>query len=120
MPHCHILLILKGQHKPHIVGDYDKLICVELLDKDMFLDFYNIVIQSNIHGQHGPLIMKSPCMVEGRCKHHYPKIFSKTKILHEFGYPMKMHRDDGQFVEIKGKTYIVHGLYHTTFFVFKI
>ena len=36
LSHAHILLILKDEYKPDNVCHYDKLICVELPNKQMF------------------------------------------------------------------------------------
>ena len=36
--HVHILLILKDEYKPRNACHYDKLVCANLLDKQMFLD----------------------------------------------------------------------------------
>ena len=102
LPHAHILLILEGEHKPTSYGDYDKLVCAELPDKNAFPDLYKIITQSNIHGPCGPMNMHAPCMIDGSCKHHYPRNFSDTTICDESGYPVYMRRDNGAHVELKG------------------
>ena len=102
LPHSHILLILDSQHKPTNIGDYDKLVCAELPDKDMFPDLYKIISHSNIHGPCGSLNSKAPCMVEGKCRHRYPRLFSESTVLDDSGYPTYMRRDDGRFVESRG------------------
>lgn len=101
LPHSHMLLILEGQHKSSNVCDYDKLVCAKLPDNVMFPDLFKIISHSNIHGPCGPLNTKAPCMVEGRCKHRYPRTFSETTIVDDFGYPTYMRRDAGRFVELR-------------------
>lgn len=45
LSHLHVLLILESAFKPTKIGHYDKLACVELLDKTLFLELHEIVGQ---------------------------------------------------------------------------
>lgn len=78
LPHAHILLILENEWKPIDTTHYDKIVCSELPDKDMFPELFEIISHSNIHGPCGPFNMNAPCMVDGRCKYRYPRSLSET------------------------------------------
>ena len=50
LPHAHILLILASQHKPNELCDYDKLVCAEFPDKQLFPNLYDVICHCNVHG----------------------------------------------------------------------
>ena len=72
LPQAHILIILANTTKPTELEDYDKLVCAELPNKDNFLELYEIICQSNVHGPCGSNYPKCPCMIEGKCRFKYP------------------------------------------------
>ena len=100
--HAHVLLILANAHKPREISHYNRLVCAELPDKIMFPELHSIISHCNVHGPCGPLNMQSPCMVEGRCKYHYPRNFCETTSLDDNGYPRYMRRNDGSSIQVKG------------------
>jgi hypothetical protein len=75
LPHGHILIILRSQDKPCDSSDYDRIVCVELLDKSTHSELYNIVTSRMLHGPCGALHPSCPCMVNGACNKGYPKTF---------------------------------------------
>lgn len=101
LPHAHILLILANKHKPAELVDYDKLICAELLDKELFPKLYDIICRCNVHGLCGYYNPNSPCMIDGKCRFKYPRRFCASTTLDDNGYPTYMRRDDGRFVMAK-------------------
>lgn len=103
LPHAHILLILANKHKPVELVDYNKLICAELPDKELFPKLYDIICRCNVHGPCGYYNPNSPCMIDGKCRFKYPRRFCASTTLDDNGYPTYMRRDDGRFVMAKGK-----------------
>ena len=95
-------MILENKWKPTDTTHYDKLVCAELPDKDMFPELYEIITHSNIHGPCGVFNMNSPCMVNGRCKYRYPRSFSETTVFDDNGYPTYMRRDTQTTIQVKG------------------
>ena len=103
LPHAHILLILSGRHKPVQLTDYDRLVCAEFPNKQVFPELHDIICRSNVHGPCGQYNPTSPCMIEGKCRFKYPRRFAASTTLDENGYPTYMRRDDGQYIMAKGK-----------------
>lgn len=46
-------MILENESKPRKIAQYDKLVCAEFRDRDMFPELQKIIIQCNIHGPWG-------------------------------------------------------------------
>ncbi|XP_016192445.1 uncharacterized protein LOC107633319 [Arachis ipaensis] len=55
-----------------------------------------------IHGPCGRAFSKSPCMKDGYCTKYYPKIFSRTIVIEDSGYPSYRRRGTGVTTEKKG------------------
>nr|KAJ0224760.1 hypothetical protein LSAT_V11C100019480 [Lactuca sativa] len=56
--------------------DIDCIICVELPDKELELDLYQIVSNNMIHGPCGNDFPFMPCMKNGKCSKGFPKDFT--------------------------------------------
>ncbi|KAL8159304.1 hypothetical protein V2J09_000841 [Rumex salicifolius] len=57
-----------------------------------------------MHSPCGPSI-SSPCMVDGKCKKYFPKLFVKETNVYDDGYPVYRRRDDGITIE-KNEVYL--------------
>jgi len=69
LPHAHILLWLEERIKP---DEIDRIICAELLDKNVDPLLFDIVCKNMVHGPCGDLNNRSPCMNDGRCSKKFP------------------------------------------------
>lgn len=62
LPHAHILLILKQEHKPTTPDDIDKYVCAEIPNEDRHPTLRRIILRNNIHGPCGELNPHCICM----------------------------------------------------------
>ena len=85
LPHAHILLILATEHKPIQTSHYDRFVCAEIPDKEMFPELYNVISHCNVHGPCGHLNSKCPCMVDGQCRFKYPLNFCASTFVDKSG-----------------------------------
>ena len=75
--HAHILGICDNANKPKTIAGYDSVVCGEILDKDIFPELHQIVTKFMMHEPCGVANPNSPCMEDGECKKHFPKISQK-------------------------------------------
>jgi len=99
LPHAHILIFLNPDDRDPSPSNIDKIISAEIPDKDEDPQGYMAVENFMMHGPCGEANHKSPCMINGKCSKHFPKMFSQETTVDEEGYPIYRRRDDGRFIE---------------------
>ncbi|XP_024977134.1 uncharacterized protein LOC112514765 [Cynara cardunculus var. scolymus] len=62
LPHAHILMIMKPEHKITNPDHYDKIVCAEIPDPTKYPEMHELVIKHMMHGLCGHLRPPSPCM----------------------------------------------------------
>ncbi|XP_044012567.1 uncharacterized protein LOC122855319 [Aphidius gifuensis] len=100
LPHIHLLIILKSNHKIVTSDVVDKYISAEipLLADDPIL--HNIVMKNMIHGPCGAWCKDQ----NGKCSKHFPKSFQNETIMDENGYPTYRRRNTGAHNRPQGGT----------------
>jgi Helitron helicase-like domain at N-terminus len=102
LPHAHMLIILKDEHKLLTTHDIDQMICAELPDPVTEKELYDIVTSSMMHGPCGALDPNAPCCTgkdgvhTGICSKKYPKDFCEETRACEDGYPVYRRRNNGR------------------------
>lgn len=107
LPHAHILLIFKGEHKILNPESFDRYVCAELPStNNPFLR--NLVVNHIMHGPCGTLNPKCACMKEKNhrriCKFKYPKAYADFTTCGEDSYPIYRRRESGDTIRIRGAT----------------
>ena len=102
LPHAHILLYLYPDDKHPMLADIDKIISVEIPDKITNPGDYEVISQYMYHGPCGFANPKSPCVVDNKCRKHFPKKFYRDTVINEDGYMIYRRRDNGMTVEKNG------------------
>ncbi|WVZ49780.1 hypothetical protein U9M48_001109 [Paspalum notatum var. saurae] len=97
--HAHILIFLHPDERDPSPSNIDNIISAEIPDKDNDLEGYMAVENFMMHGPCGEANHRSPCMIDGKCSKHFPKMFSHETTVDEEGYPIYRRRDDGRIVE---------------------
>src|SRR5579859_7255278 len=94
LPHAHILLIMNQDDKIRDVEGIDNIICVEIPNRNVDPDLYNVVTTNMMHGPCGVTHPNSPCMKGGpKCTKKFPKNFCNETMAHEDGYPIYRRRE---------------------------
>ncbi|XP_073291189.1 uncharacterized protein [Primulina huaijiensis] len=104
LPHCHMLIILAIDCKINSSDMFDSYVVAEIPDPAKFPKLFHLVSRHMMHGPCGILNRKCPCMVDGRCKNHYPRLFSENSTRGRDGYPMYRRRNDGRTVTVRNCT----------------
>ncbi|XP_035841296.1 uncharacterized protein LOC110919253 [Helianthus annuus] len=104
LPHAHIYLFMKADHKLPTVEHIDPFISAEIPDKNDDPELYSLVGDFMIHGPCGHANMKCPCMVGNRCSKNFPKRFLESTSIDSDGFPVYRRRDSGHTVVKKGVT----------------
>ncbi|XP_022032343.1 uncharacterized protein LOC110933428 [Helianthus annuus] len=104
LPHAHICLFMKADHKLPTVEHIDPFISAEIPDKNEDLELYSLVSDFMIHGPCGHANLKCPCMVGNRCSKNFPKRFMEATSIDSDGFPIYRRRDSGHTVVKKGVT----------------
>ncbi|XP_022003222.2 uncharacterized protein LOC110900650 [Helianthus annuus] len=104
LPHAHICLFMKADHKLPTVEHIDPFISAEIPDKNEDPELYSLVSDFMIHGPCGHANMKCPCMVGNRCSKNFPKRFLESTSIDSDGFPVYRRRDSGHTVVKKGVT----------------
>ncbi|XP_057418629.1 uncharacterized protein LOC130712828 [Lotus japonicus] len=102
LPHAHILLWLKGEHKIVMCADIDKHISIELPDPTLFPKLSKAVSRYMMHEPCGTSYPKSPCMSDGKCTKFFPKKYQPSTSIDEDGYLVYRRRDTGIHVTKNG------------------
>lgn len=77
LPHAHIFVFLHFNDKNPTTADVDKIVLVEIPDKNVVPDSYHVVTEVMMHRLCGMANPKISCMVDRKCNKHYPKKFNK-------------------------------------------
>ncbi|XP_073138923.1 uncharacterized protein [Henckelia pumila] len=101
LPHAHMLVILKQEHKINTVDLFDCYVSAEVPDQDIHPRLHSLVVRHMMHGPCGHLNEKNSCMIRGQCKNHYPRQFVQKSTQGQDGYPYR-RRDYGGTVDIRG------------------
>ena len=102
LPHCHLLIILRGEDKLRTRDDIDRLISAEIPDPEEDLELHNLVKSCMIHGPCGVQNASCVCMEDGQCKKKFPKPFRDETAENINGYPAYRRRNNGRTVQIGG------------------
>ncbi|XP_050233165.1 uncharacterized protein LOC126681661 [Mercurialis annua] len=101
LPHAHILIILHPHHKLSSPDEFDKYISAEIPDKEKHPDLYEMVSKHMMHGPCGKKNPTCPCMIEGKCRFHYPRQYSQQTTLGKDGYPIYKRPNNGRQVKTR-------------------
>ncbi|XP_022019618.1 uncharacterized protein LOC110919663 [Helianthus annuus] len=104
LPHAHICLFMKADHKLPTVEHIDPFISAEIPDKNEDPELYSLVSDFMMHGPCGHANKKCPCMVGNRCSKNFPKKFLESTSIDSDGFPVYRRRDSGHMVVKKGVT----------------
>ena len=102
LPHMHLLLFLKVEHKllsPEIV---DNILSAQWPDPITQPQLFEAVKRFMVHGPCGALDPHAPCMKDGKCIHRYPKLFQHHTTMDHEGYPHYKCSDDGHCYKVQG------------------
>jgi len=104
LPHAHILFFLNPKFRCRKPKHIDRIISVEILDKDDEPELFNIMTTLMIYGPCGPQNTGSPCMQNKKCAKHFPKKFVDQTMIYQDGFLVYRRRDNGVFVK-KGQCF---------------
>jgi hypothetical protein len=95
LPHMHLLIFLREQHKIHDAPTVDQLISAQIPDPVTQPMLYQTVTKCMLHGPCGPNKHTAPCMVNGICSKHFPKPFCEQTQFGNDGYPEYARPNNG-------------------------
>ena len=72
-------------------------------DKELYPDLYELVVKNMIHDPYGKYRSTKSCIVNDKCKFHYPRAFCLQTLQGKDGYPIYRRRANGSSVMIKKK-----------------
>ncbi|GAA0187539.1 hypothetical protein LIER_34827 [Lithospermum erythrorhizon] len=101
LPHAYVLVILKHKSKLLTPEAYDRMVCVELPDRNKNPYLFNLVVKHMMHGPCGSLNPKNVCMRNGKCKNYYED-FSDFTTHGKGSYPIYRRQNDGHMVMVRG------------------
>ncbi|KAL7145790.1 hypothetical protein ABFS83_07G110900 [Erythranthe nasuta] len=101
LPHAHMLIILKSEYKITTPEQFDRFVCAELPDKEKYPGLYDLVLKHMMHGPCGELNFKNSCMIEGKCKYHYPRSYCESTLQGKDGYPIYKRKRNGVTAEVR-------------------
>jgi hypothetical protein len=87
-PHAHCLLILR--QRILCAEDCDRFISAEIPDPLQCPELHQVVTQFMIHGPCAGT--DSPCMVDGACEKHFPKLLQPRTVMMPNAYPLYRRR----------------------------
>jgi len=99
------LVFLHSRYRCVSPKDIDKIICVEIPDKEKEPELFQIVSTLMIHGPCGPQNTSSPCMNKNKCTKFFPKKFTNETVIDSEGCPIYRRRDNGVFFK-KGEAFV--------------
>ncbi|XP_024984010.1 uncharacterized protein LOC112519921 [Cynara cardunculus var. scolymus] len=103
LPHAHILMIMKPEHKIKNPDHYDKIVFAEIPNPTKYPEMHELVIKHMMHGPCGHLRPFSPCL-EGesrKCHFRYPQQFNDKTVHTNNSYLMYRRRNNGIKVNIR-------------------
>ncbi|XP_012837726.1 PREDICTED: uncharacterized protein LOC105958267 [Erythranthe guttata] len=101
LPHAHMLIILKSEYKITTPEQFDRFVCAELQDEEKHPELNELVLKHMMHGPCGDLNLKNSCMVDGKCKYHYPRPYCESTIQGKDGYPIYKRTKNGPAFEVR-------------------
>lgn len=75
-----MLVIFQPGNKLTNPDDYDKYVSAEILDENKYPEFLEMVAKYMMHGLCGEQNPNCPCMIDGKCRFHYPRPFTSKTI----------------------------------------
>lgn len=97
-----MLIILKEGYKISTVEQVDSFISAEIPNKHQQPHLYAMVLKHMLHGPCGELNDQNACMLNNRCKNHYPKNYCTETTICPDGYPIYKRRPNGEKATIRG------------------
>ena len=94
LPHVHMIVTLKT---PINTADIDKYICAELPDPHTQTALYEKVSRYMLHGPCGSINPNCPCMVDGKCRHNFPRPLQETTVFDNDAFPRYRRRPGATF-----------------------
>ena len=101
--HIHIIIILQEGYKILSKDQFDRYVSVELPDKKLYPDLYELVVKNMIHGSCGKFGSTKSYIVNDKCKFHYPRAFCSQTLQGKDGYQIYRKKANGSSVKIKKK-----------------
>ncbi|XP_035845652.1 uncharacterized protein LOC110934133 [Helianthus annuus] len=98
LPHAHICLFMKVDHKLPTIDHIDPFISAEIPDKKEDPELYSLGTDYMIHHPCGNANLNCPCMVDKRCSKNFPKKFTPHTTIDSSGFPVYRRRDSGHTV----------------------
>ncbi|XP_022040220.1 uncharacterized protein LOC110942764 [Helianthus annuus] len=86
LPHCHTLVWVTETNKIRDASAVDNYITDEFPDPYSEPLLYQTITECMIHGPCGLLNPNAPCMHEGKCSKHFPKLFEAATQFDKDGY----------------------------------
>lgn len=77
LPHMHLLVILKNGYKINTPNQYDTYVQGEIPDSHTNPALHNVVLKHMLYGPCEENNKICPCMMNEKCKLHYPRKFSE-------------------------------------------
>jgi hypothetical protein len=118
LPHAHILIFFAEDCKPHTVEDVDRMISVELPNRDKQVGPRN-GYQMHDAWSSGATFANAPCMEDAKCKKQYPRKFQFEIVTDVNGYPIYRRKDMGHTilvhdVALDNRWVVPHNVYLST------
>ncbi|XP_012841137.1 PREDICTED: uncharacterized protein LOC105961450 [Erythranthe guttata] len=101
LPHAHMLIILKSEYKITTPDTYDRFVSAELPDPEKHPALHALVVKHMMHGPCGSKNKSNSCMVDEKCKYHYPRPYCESTIQGKDGYPIYKRRRNGITVQVR-------------------
>lgn len=101
LPHAHILVILKSEHKITSPDNFDRFVCAEVPNPQEHPVLHLLVVKHMMHGPCGEKNKRNSCMVDEKCKYHYPRPYCESTVQGKDGYPIYRRRNNGRKVEVR-------------------
>ena len=79
---------MKPWYKMTNPDEFDKFISAEIPDDKRYPELYEMVAKRMMNGPCGNKNPKCLCMVDGKCRFHYPRSFSSKIMQGHDGYPI--------------------------------
>ena len=99
LPHAHILVILKPEHKIRTTQEIDSIVCAEIPKMEDQPELYRNVSAHMLHGPCGSINPEMVCMEEGNCSKEFPKPFQAETVNTGDGYPKYKRSQDGPTIQ---------------------
>ncbi len=90
--------------KLHFIEDYNSIVLAKILDPEIHLLAYKMIVNTMIHDPCNVLNPSTSCMKDDICQKRYPKRFQEITQICDNEYPAYYKRNTNQFVEAKGET----------------